>query len=284
MSKDDEGSQDPLRETFVEMLFALAAAQIAVVAAALVEADGTIGRKLPAISHLALALILISTSWVGWRKSRSPGMKEKVQSVFVRAYVSLLLDVILVIIYYIVVQSVGLDQGDPPRLSEAPSALPGARWILVIFVIYVIWDLITDICSHGAIPKTNRFWDWTTARAAALSVFVSFTSLIMISVVVMFARNPDAPVRVVCLNLTLISVLLFFRGAKRIEIPLARILGVQDYLAFEDPRKKWREKHEAASIETWERTRERDIIGSGISLCFYIAMMEFVLCLGNPPH
>jgi hypothetical protein len=82
-------STDPLREGFVAMLFALAIAQVAINAAAVFAVSAALESKLAASAHLIVALLLIACSWVGWRQSRSPG---------------LLLDVLLVVLYFIIVQ------------------------------------------------------------------------------------------------------------------------------------------------------------------------------------
>ena len=133
--------EDPLRFTFVEMLFALAVSQVAMSAADLAGLAKS-SAELPSLAHLVLCLFVIATSWVGWRRSQSPGAKPPIASIFSIRFGELLLDVLLVIFYFILVKSIEIEQvlGNP-KLS-APSANPEALWISLIFVVYVAWDLI----------------------------------------------------------------------------------------------------------------------------------------------
>src|SRR6266487_2249411 len=149
---------DSLREAFVEMLFALAVAQVAVNAASVVATQMPVTEKLPAFSHLLLALVLIACSWVGWRQSRSPGMKERITSVFGGAFLGLLLDVMLVVLYFMVVQTAESAKEAPmPTKPDAAvlspaSAVPEARLLSIIFAFYAFWDLIADVFSRNCIP------------------------------------------------------------------------------------------------------------------------------------
>src|SRR5262245_47372300 len=58
-----------LHREFVGMLFALALAQVAVEGAVVMNSGLDVWTKAPAVSHLLLALVVISTSWVGWGRS-----------------------------------------------------------------------------------------------------------------------------------------------------------------------------------------------------------------------
>ena len=234
-TKQDQ--QDSLRETFVEMLFALAVAQIAIVSATLVSIDKPLLEKGPAIAHLFVALILISSSWLGWRQSRSPGMREKIKSVFGWPYVSLLVDVVLVVLYFIIVQAVEVKQSDPPDLTP-PSASPEARWISIVFFVYVIWDLIVDVLAPGAIPhdRSGIRLVFKYLRASIVSTFASFSSLILIFLVFQLAKQKVSPLQVICLDGSLVFVIFLFRAAKALETPLTRWLKVQDCPAFRKPR------------------------------------------------
>lgn len=116
-------TEDPLRYAFVEMLFALAVSQVAVHAADLVGISSTLLEKLPGFAHLALGLIVIAASWVGWRQSQSPGMKEQIRSLFSVRFVGLLIDVLLVILYFILVRSVEIEQRAGATVHGSPPCL-----------------------------------------------------------------------------------------------------------------------------------------------------------------
>jgi len=260
--REQDTKQDPLRETFVEMLFALAVAQIAIVAEKLAFLDKPLLEEGPAIAHLFVALILISSSWVGWRRSKSQGMKEKIESVFGLPYVGLLLDVFLVILYFILVQAVEVKQSDPPELTT-PSARPEAKWLLVIFFVYVIWDLITDVVPHGAIAnnRSRIRWIFKCLCASIVSTFASVLSLALIFGVFLLAKRSVASVQVICLDVALVMVIFLFRAAKALEIPLSRWLAVEDCTAFR--------KHRF--VHTGER------LGGWVCFVGYIALMAAVV-------
>jgi amino acid transporter len=101
----DEAGEDVLRSAFVEMLFALAASQVAIHAADLVGVDVPWQTKLPAFAHLGVGFVLIVASWLGWRQSVAPGMKERVRYPFSVPFIGLLVDVLLVILYFIIILS-----------------------------------------------------------------------------------------------------------------------------------------------------------------------------------
>lgn len=127
-----------LRFVFVQMLFALTMGELAREAAALVELASI--RAAPAsYSHLALAFILITASWVGWSSSKAPGNQLKVVSIFSWSFVVLMLDVVLVICYFVVVK--GVEKPDGNEITA--SAYNETTWILIVFVGYLLWDFLT---------------------------------------------------------------------------------------------------------------------------------------------
>src|SRR2546427_7071398 len=98
-----------LRISFVEMLFALTIAEVAVQVANVVT-QGTLDSSfLPAYSHLALATAIVATSWVGWSTSKAPGAQHDLDKVFSYAFVVLSVDVLLVIFYFIIVRGVDIE-------------------------------------------------------------------------------------------------------------------------------------------------------------------------------
>jgi hypothetical protein len=82
-----------IRFIFVQMLFALAVAEIARRTVLLL--DGTNGvDTLPGMAHLLLALIVVSSSWVGW--ANSPVNEEwTVSRTLSLRFLILLVDVLL---------------------------------------------------------------------------------------------------------------------------------------------------------------------------------------------
>lgn len=229
---------DPLRYAFVEMLFALAVSQVAVHAADLSGASGSWSERLSALTHLALGLTVVAASWVGWRQSRSPGMSQQISSLFSLRFVALLLDVLLVILYFILIRAVELQQKDGVSTTSLPSATPEAMWLSAVFAVYVLWDLIADLFTTGCLPPGlsggTRFSK--AVRVAFVCTSASLLCTALCLAVWWLSLGVSDGYRVALLDISLMVVVLFFRVAKAIETPLASLAQVVDCRAFAHPR------------------------------------------------
>jgi uncharacterized membrane protein (DUF485 family) len=124
------------------MMFAITIGEVGLQAAALVQAGHWV-HFLPAYAHLFLATVVVATSWVGWSLSAAPGARRDVQGVFQGEFFVLLLDVSLVIVYFILVRTIDFGkEATPPRTDPASTV---ALWILVIFGLYLVWDILTKV-------------------------------------------------------------------------------------------------------------------------------------------
>lgn len=225
--------EDPLRYTFVEMLFALAVGQIAIHTADFLSVDASPMQLLPAAMHMLVSLLVIGTSWIGWRQSRSPGMKQQIQSIFSRRAIGLLLDVLLVILYFILVRSVELQQKDGNTLLTTASARPEAKWLACVFCIYIVWDLLADVFSPNCLTKTGLFGKaFQALRVGVVSVAASAICLCMALLVLFYASEGLLPIQVALLDCALMMIVVLFRVLKVFEQPLAKLFQVQDCHAF----------------------------------------------------
>jgi hypothetical protein len=137
-----------LRHEFVGMMFAITIGEVGLQAAALVQARHP-AHFLPAYGHLFLATIVVATSWVGWSVS---GARQDVRRVFQWEFIVLLIDVSLVITYFILVRTIDFGrEGTPPRVDPASKV---ATLVFVIFLLYFVWDCITKI----AMLKNPKDW------------------------------------------------------------------------------------------------------------------------------
>lgn len=227
-------ADDPLRYTFVEMLFALAISQVAVHTADLASASSPLRDMLPSFSHLVLSLAVISASWVGWRQSQSPGMKLQIQSIFSRRFLSLMLDVLLVIFYFALVRSVEIQQKDGSAILATSSASPEAMWLVAVFAAYVIWDLLADVFSPDCLTASG-VWARVMqgARVAAGSVAASGLCTFLAYRVYEISESRSENLEVVLLDASLLALVLLFRVLKVFELPLARLLHVDGCRAFQ---------------------------------------------------
>src|SRR4051812_47115275 len=94
-AKKDEESKPETKFAFIEMLFALVVAEVALQAFTLVQAI-QLSPPVPAdktrfdlwcdascfVAHLVLSLAIIACSWIGWSHSKAVGNKEDAKDVF----------------------------------------------------------------------------------------------------------------------------------------------------------------------------------------------------------
>jgi hypothetical protein len=233
-----------LRLTFVEMLFALAVSQIAIAAADLVSIDDSFPRKLPAVTHLVVALAVISASWLGWKRSVSPGSREPMRHLFSLPFLAMIIDVCLVILYFIIVRTVEIEQSGGVTRLASPSASPESFWLLCVFIVYAGWDVVTDILAPGCIPQgtgastlMNYLWRLGKLMAAlAVSTSASVLSALLTLVALFLANARSSPMQVALIDVALVCVVLLFRLFKAAETSLARTLKITDCKAFATPR------------------------------------------------
>lgn len=145
-----------LHLTFVEMLFALAIGQVAIDVSKLIDyqlmSNQTFLAVVPAYSHLLLAAVVISTSWVGWRSSVYSG--SDIKSVFTLDYVELFIDVILVIMYFALARAVEVP--DSFSVSLCPNASFEAYTVAIIISTYALWDVVS--CRSKPEKLKKRLW------------------------------------------------------------------------------------------------------------------------------
>ena len=142
-----------LRFIFVQMLFSLTAAEVARQLAEMALNPPAVPweKLLPAYAQLVLGGLLVVTSWVGWSSSTASRQVEPAVSAFGAPFLVLLTDVVLVILYFLLVRGaeVPKDGKVPP-----PSAATESTIIMLVFALYLFWDLLTKAVSRpeGARP------------------------------------------------------------------------------------------------------------------------------------
>lgn len=199
-------SEPRLRHEFVGMMFAITIGEVGLQVAALVHA-GHFLHYLPAYAHLFLATVMIATSWVGWSASRAPGARLDVTAIFQWEFVVLLLDVALVITYFILVRTVEVGkEGTAPRIGT-PSTL--AFWMLVIFTLYFVWDIVTKIIIYWRDKDKRGAW----ARKYGSRILPTIVCLILAYAIWQKPESPDLP-HYLTADLALLSLVLLFRALK----------------------------------------------------------------------
>ena len=185
------------------MMFAVTIGEVGLQVAALVQA-GHLTHFLPAYSHLILATMVIAASWVGWCRSVAPGAREDVEGIFQWEFVVLLLDVSLVITYFILVRTVDFAKERSPRIDSASTV---AFLIFAIFALYLVWDLVTKV----AIYLTKRKGNWFRLYGARM--IPTILCLVIARIVWLTVEDADLPHRISA-DIALLFLVLLFRALK----------------------------------------------------------------------
>jgi len=211
---DDTDPQVKLRFEFVELLFALATAEIALQFGELAALHVSPLDAPTSYLHLILAGALVAASWVGWSSSRAPGNRVRITGVFSWAFVVLVIDVTLVIAYFIIVR--GVEKATKTAagvVSVEPSAEKETFWVMAVFLIYVVWDFFTKAVI--AIPESRiTFWRRLSGRTFWERGWISVTCGAAAVVTWMCLHAVKGVARVVAADIALLSLVLLFRALK----------------------------------------------------------------------
>lgn len=205
-----------LRKVFVQLLFSLAIGQVALKSGSLVVAGATMNDYYYSYLHLLLCVIIITSSWVGWHNSKSPHNSDAVESVFSLQYAILLVDMFLVVCYFIIVNGAEVDS----KLENIP--LPNSHievmWTMIIFSTYLIWDIITKLVEFDfkydhdskTIKRKIRLTKIFPKRIAPTFLCWAF------SVIFYYYMNDENRIHFVAIiDVILIALFLTFRGFKQ---------------------------------------------------------------------
>jgi hypothetical protein len=209
-----EEKEPKLRHEFVGMMFAVAIGEIGLQIAMLVHYENSVHYLLPAYSHLLLATFVIAASWVGWTLSPSPGARHDVTAVFEVEFFVLLIDVLLVICYFVLARSVDLQKPEGVGTAEYKiSAVPESFWVFIIFCIYLFWDFWTKIVvflfRKAKGKADDNTWKYYSIRTIPTIVCTYLAWLAHRE----FLENLK-PAQVVLADLALLSLVLLFRAGK----------------------------------------------------------------------
>lgn len=202
-----DGSAIEIRFVFVEMLFALTIAEVATQVATLVEDGVGLREAASSYTHLLLTTVLVAAGYIGWKNSVAKGNRSPVKEVFRLGFVVLLLDLALVVFYFILAR--GAEK--PVRQIVTPSAKNETTWILIIFVGYFIWDVLTK-----AVPTvTGRSF---MKRLFGIELWergwITFVCVLLAGLIWLLLKSASTQTGVVLADITLLSLVLLFRAFK----------------------------------------------------------------------
>ncbi|MHC9510972.1 hypothetical protein [Kangiella sp. M94] len=162
-------TETKLRHMFISMLFALVVGQLTVtVYTSLQNFEFTLEWLNSAkytISHFVLALFVITTSWVDWSNTFEEPNFPRLTTIISKGFALLIIDIFILILYFGLIEKIDS--------FEKPSANPESTLFIMIFVLYIIWDLVY---SNSELKK--KIWE---ILPAVLCTLASFLILLLLS-------------------------------------------------------------------------------------------------------
>ncbi|TQV81038.1 hypothetical protein FKG94_10100 [Exilibacterium tricleocarpae] len=248
-------NNNELRRTFIAMLFALVVATLAQRFADILFLV-TKGWSIPIFSpdiflnlikndwllaapftHASLGLILVSASWVGWSKSKAAGHQNSITSLLSIPFFLLLIEVMLVTIYFGIAVSIEVNikdyssQGIDSDFVFQASALPEAMQLVAVFSIFLVWDILADVISSPLGAREHPHLITITAKQKSIGFltgtltygFSSILCLILCYVVFWLYPVDATPRHAVYGDLSLIAVIGIFHSTKCLEAYIIRL-------------------------------------------------------------
>jgi hypothetical protein len=199
-----------LRLDFIEMMFALAVGQVGLEIGDFFDASMSISTHPYVMTHLILAVYIIASSWVGWQRSKSRGSREPLLNPFDKSFYMLLIDLFLVICYFIIVKGV-----DKPRLANQenfkPDSMTEVAWSGIIFINYCVWDIIAKLIN--VVPENN--YKLKLAWGEYLPRCYQAIICLLLGWIFILPTSHDISSRgVVLTDIALLSVFVLFRALK----------------------------------------------------------------------
>jgi hypothetical protein len=201
-----------LRFDFIGMMFALAIGQVGIQIGDFYSTNISLIKYPFILSHLGLAVFIISSSWIGWRNSYSTGSQNPLNDNFGISYLILVLDLILVICYFILVK--GVEQYNPLTNKIQPDSSFEVRWIFKIFIIYFIWDIASKIVKieNPTTLKIRSNFKQFISRGYQSALSLSIVYFIINPMIIKQTSNS-----VVLTDIALLFVFILFRALKIIN-------------------------------------------------------------------
>lgn len=193
---------EDLRWVFISFLFAFALSTIAEKCGKLFVAPGLRRKKIRPLMDLVVATFLVTSSWIGWSVAIEAGCCGEMNRIFERPTLEFLLDIGLVVLYYALVQGIELPKNEP-SFDQDPANVP--FWIMLIFIGYLIWDLVVYVIISYPTIKFGQYGIITLICAG-------ISTLTWLAVRQLRLDNQ------IVIDLWLLAVLLFFRWGKSVVL------------------------------------------------------------------
>jgi hypothetical protein len=153
--------------------------------------------------NLALALIIVVFSWIGYHVARERSPRPA--SFDFLPLTQLFVDVIIVAVYLAFVQEVVHTKKVAAGIGHVISIRPEAITIVVIFALYTLWDIEQVGLARGKRKRRARATLHRNRGLFALTVFAGY------SAIVVFAWRPGSNAAVITADLIYIALLYGYR-------------------------------------------------------------------------
>jgi hypothetical protein len=210
-----------LRFVFIQLLFSLAIGQVAIKFSDLIVNNFSFSTYHYIYLHLILCVVILSTSWVGFQLSRSAGNMEKINTIFSFQFLILIIDIALVIAYFIIVR--GAEIGNYPKdgipVIYPPNSNNEICWSIAIFGMFFIWDIITKLFDDNFNKQDNnkygkeRIFDFSELKKRGWQTLLCLC--ISIAIYLLFNNKEISPLKASFIDVILILLFLTFRSLKQ---------------------------------------------------------------------
>ncbi|MFV7441187.1 hypothetical protein ACNPMZ_06970 [Acinetobacter pittii] len=221
--------------------------------------------------QILLALLMISISWIMWSKSQAKAHINDIEQIFTIKFITFILEIVLVTLYYSLAKSLEVDFSEYNKTKNVSdyitkvSALPETSLMIMIFGIFLTWDLITDIFKSPSNFVSSDTFDKFSDFVCGFIVYCSVSAICLIASIIIFFVIPPDPTTLTTIyaDLALIFILFFFYQAKAYEY-----YGLNTF-HWQATRKNTKRKHPPT---TWERRR---VI---LLIILYLAFAVMIKC------
>ncbi len=208
MTKNSNNESTKLRFDFIGMAFALALGQVGIEIGEFYSAGLSLRKYPHVLFQLLLGTYIIASSWVGWNKSRSKGNLETIDNTFGKPFLLLLIDLFLVICYFIIIKGV-----EKPYLEDNMNsnitAKPELFWSMVIMATYFIWDIVSKLISFNS-KKFKFKVHFKTYLKRAYQAIICFSFLIILYNNIAYYNSYNT----ILIDIYILMVFILFRGLK----------------------------------------------------------------------
>ncbi|AYX85665.1 TPA: hypothetical protein LUJ82_000500 [Acinetobacter baumannii] len=185
---------------------------------------------IPIASHMTLALLMISISWISWSKSKAAGNIQDIENIFTIKFISFILEILLVTLYYSLAKSVEVDfanYGKDKTISSyitKLSARPEILQMMLIFSMFALWDFIADVVLSPRNPPITKKLKIYQSYIPGIVVYCLISILCGLATILLYLSLPEteSALVVTVADFALIVLLFLFMKAKKLEYYLCK--------------------------------------------------------------